>query len=93
MAYSTSNPPALITQGIAGFFRIWAYKTTDAASVVRTSNYITNGYVLGLRKGDLLLHVDTDASPITQQMFIVNDCTPTLCDLSDGTAIGATDTD
>lgn len=93
MAYSTSNPPALISQGIAGFFRIWAYKTTDAMTAVRVSNYISNGWTLGLRKGDLLLAVKTDAAPITQQMFIVNDCTPTLCDLSDGTAITATDTD
>lgn len=93
MAYSTANPPALISQGIAGFFRIWAYKTTDAATVVRTSNYISNGWTLGMRKGDIVMAIDTDAAPISLQIMIVNDCTPTLCDLSDGTAVTATDTD
>jgi hypothetical protein len=93
MAYSTANPPALLSQGIGGFHRIWSYKTTDAATVVRTSNYITNGYQLGLRKGDLVMAIDTDAAPISMQFMIVNECTPTVCDLSDGTAVTATDTD
>lgn len=93
MAYSTSNPPALISQGIGGFARLWFYKTTDAATLVRVSNYISNGWNLGLRKGDLLIAVDTDAAPISMQMMIVNESSPTVCDLSDGLAVTATDTD
>lgn len=93
MAYSTSNPPALLTQGIGGFSRIWVYKSVDAVTLVRVSGYITNGWTLGMRAGDLVLVVDTDASPITMQMCIVTSATPTAVDLSDGVAVTATDTD
>jgi hypothetical protein len=94
MAYSTSNPPALISQGIGGGARrIWVYASTDAATAVRVSNYISNGYKLGMRKGDLVIQTDTDASPISMQLMIVTECTSTVCDLSDGVAVTATDTD
>ena len=93
MAYSTLNPPALIAQGIGETLRLWVLKGTDAVTAVRVSNYISDGFKRGLRKGDLLLYVKTDASPITSQMMIVNESTTTVCDLSDGTAITATDTD
>lgn len=93
MAYSTSNPPMLISSGLGGGFNLWAYKSTDAASAVRVSGYITDGYDLGMRAGDILMMVDTDASPIAAQMMIVTSATATAVDLSDGTAITATDTD
>ncbi len=93
MAYSQSNPPALISQGIGGFFRQWVYKSTDAASAVRVSGYFTDGWQLGMRQGDLVLVVDTDASPITMQMMIVTSATSSAVDLSDGVAVTATDTD
>lgn len=93
MAYATTNPPALISQGIGSGFKMWAYRSTDAVTVVRVSNYISNGYKLGMRVGDLVIVVDTDASPITMQLMIVTQCTTTLCDLSDGVAVTATDTD
>lgn len=91
MAYSTTNPPELVvgTQG----FRIWAYKSTDAASAVRASGYFTNGYGLGMRAGDLVIVIDTDASPIAMQLCIVTSATASAVDLSDGTAVTATDTD
>lgn len=93
MAYSTSNPPALISQGIGGNFGVWAYKSTDAATAVRVSGYFTNGYDLGMRAGDIVHVVDTDASPIAMQAMIVTEATASTVDLSDGTAITATDTD
>lgn len=93
MAYSTSNPPALIAEGVGGNFRLWAYKSTDAPAAVRVSGYITDGYALGMRAGDLVLVVDTDASPITLQLMIVTSATASAVDLSDGTAVTATDTD
>ena len=91
MAYATTNPPELVvgTQG----FRIWAYKSTDAASAVRASGCFTNGYGLGMRAGDLVIVIDTDASPIAMQLCIVTSATASAVDLSDGTAVTATDTD
>lgn len=91
--YSTSNPPALLAQGIGGHLRMWAYRSTDAASAVRVSGYFTNGWQLGMRAGDLVLVVDTDASPIAMQMMIVTSAVAGTVDLSDGLAVTATDTD
>lgn len=93
MAYATSNPPALISQGIGGFWRLWAYKSTDAATAVRVSGYFTNGWALGMRQGDAVMVIDTDASPIAMQICIVTSATSTAVDLSDGVAVTATDTD
>ncbi len=93
MAYSTSNPPCLISQGIGGFWRTWVYKSTDAVTAVRVSGYFTDGWKLGMRAGDVIFVVDTDASPITMQVAIVTSATASAVDLSDGTAITATDTD
>jgi hypothetical protein len=94
MAYSTSNPPALISQGIGSVWRLWIYKSTDAATAVRVSGYFTNGWSLGMRAGDLVAVVDTDASPIAMQLCIVTSASRAAgVDLSDGVAVTATDTD
>lgn len=93
MAYSTSSPPALIAGTIGGTYRLWLYKNTDAVSAVRVAGYITNGGALGMKAGDLLLYVKTDASPISTQMMIVSAISSGAADLSDGTAIVATNTD
>lgn len=93
MAYATSNPPYLISQGVGSGRKFWAYSSTDAATVVRVTGYITNGYDLGMRKGDLVMVVDSDASPIAMQLMIVTEATATTTDLSDGVAVTATDSD
>jgi len=63
MAYSTSNPPKLVmgTFGPTGG-NVWAYSSTDAASVVRVTGYITNGGDLGMKKGDIVIVTDSDAA-------------------------------
>lgn len=96
MAYSTSNPPICITPGAlantnAG--RIWFYSSTDAVTVVRVSGYFANGYDLGMRKGDLVIVLDNDASPITGSWCWVTEATTSTTDLSDGVTITGTDSD
>jgi hypothetical protein len=91
MSYSTSNPPRLVTQGIAGL-RVWEYASTDASTVVDASGYFTNGYDLGMRAGDSVRVVDTDASPVAVTMHTVN-VSGTTIDLSDGVSIGSTNSD
>ena len=91
MAYATSNPPHCLVN--TPNFRLWVYKSTDNAAAVRASGYITNGYDLGMRAGDIVMMVDTDASPIAAQMMIVTSAVSGTVDLSDGTAIVATDSD
>lgn len=108
MAYSTSNPPSLVTQGIAKTFsstsgasttsqqpRLWFYSSTDAATTVRVIGYITNARDLGMCVGDIVMAVDNDASPISVQYMVVSAINQTTGagDLSDGTAITATNTD
>jgi hypothetical protein len=93
MAYSTSTPPVLLAQGIMGGNSLWTYASTDAATAVRVSGYIANGWELGMRAGDLVMAVDTDASPIATQLMIVTSALSGTVDLSDGTAVTATDTD
>ena len=93
MAYSTTNPPMLICGALGGVFNMWAYKSTDAATAVRVSGYFTNGAALGMKKGDLVQVIDTDASPSAMQMMIVTSDTSGVIDLSDGTAVVATDSD
>ncbi len=94
MAYDVSNPPLSISQGIGGdCHRIYSYKSVDPATDVRAAGYFTNGWDLGMRAGDLVNVVDTDASPIALQVMIVSSASATGgVDLSDGTAIGATNT-
>lgn len=93
MAYATSNPPYLVASGVGSARRIWFYASTDAVTDVRVSGYFTDGWSLGMRAGDLVFVIDTDASPIAMQACIVTSATSSAVDLSDGTAITATDSD
>lgn len=61
MAYSTSNPPALVTQRVgANSGAIWMYLSTDAAATVNGANYFSNGDELGMKVNDSVRIVDTD---------------------------------
>lgn len=69
MSYSTSNPPALIAQGISrgtgAATRIWQYTDGDALSAVSAINYISNATDLGLKAGDRVIHDDTGNNAVT----------------------------
>ena len=95
MTYSVSNPPALTGRGsLKGDNQEWLYRSTDAATDVRVSGYITNAAALGMRVGDTVKVVKTDASPIAVQLMnVVAISAAGAADLSDGTAITATNTD
>lgn len=70
MAYSTANRPYLIVPAVAGGFggtilasvpgssdcggNVWAYRSSDAPATVAGANYFTDGFKLGMRKGDIL---------------------------------------
>lgn len=91
MAYSTDNPPFLMSQGLQGDGKAWMYKSADALSDVRVAGYFSNGYDLGMRAGDTVTIVDTDTSATS--ISFVNAATSTSVDLADGTALTATDSD
>lgn len=88
MSYSTSNPPYLIMQAMAGK-RIWGYDSEDGASDVDASGYFTNGYALGMRHNDLIFVTDTNASPTITTSHLVN-VTTTTVNLSEGVTLGTT---
>lgn len=92
MAYSTSNPPVCVVAQLN--FRHWVYKSTDAATVVRVADYISNADDLGMQVGDTVTVIDTDASPVAVTLMnVVSVTAGGAADLSDGTAIAATNTD
>jgi hypothetical protein len=97
MAYEVSNPPFLIAQGVGNSRKVWMYVDGDAITDVRVSGYFTNGYSLGMRAKDIIIVVDDDASPISAQICVVNASSKSgsteTVDISDGTAITATDSD
>lgn len=60
MAYSTSNPPHLISQGIgASGPRFWSYSSADAEAAFDDTDYITNAKALGMQTGDVVIIRDT----------------------------------
>lgn len=97
MGYSTSNPPVLVVQSLGGTGpSIWTLTGTDADTAVDASGYITNGGNLGMAAGDVVFYTKTDASPIATFMFnvtTVSATAPGATDLSNSTAITATNSD
>jgi hypothetical protein len=89
MSYSTSNPPTLAFQSIAGV-RVWTYATTDPKETVDSDAYFTNGYDLGFKAGDLIMvKCSDDANPewVTSTILTV---ASTTCDIGTPTVIGST---
>ena len=93
MAYSTSSPPKLIAQAIGGGSQVWYYETTDASTVVDGANYFTNGGDLGMALYAHVYAMDTDASPLSSQIMMVNATGNGTTDLNNGVAVTATDSD
>ena len=94
MAYSTSNPPILVAQGIGGAGpKIYVTNNDDAAATVRANGYITNADDLGMAVGDVLIHEDLSAELVVT--YRVDSVTAGGAgDLADATTIGsATDSD
>lgn len=94
MAYSTNNPPALVTQmvGKNGGSK-WMYDSADAATVVRADGYITNGADLGMKVGDSVEQIDTVGGAVSHLYTVVAVNANGSVNLSDGTAVVTTNTD
>jgi hypothetical protein len=72
MAYSATLPPKLLVGALGGpGGNIWYYASVDDAATVRAANYVTNAQALGMAVGDVVLHKDTDASPITLGISVI----------------------
>lgn len=92
MAYSTANPPVLTEGGglTNATFRVWAYQSTDASTVVRVTGYITNGRELGMEVGDIVNALDTSTGIVTVHRVVTVASTGAgAVDLGDATTIGS----
>lgn len=91
MAYSASNPPALIAQKIGGGGRVYLWETAEAAGTVDANDYIENGYALGMRASDTVLVVDTN-TPLTTMHRVESATAGGAADLAVGTTVGSATT-
>jgi len=89
MAYATTNPPILVSRGIAGYGNVWHYSSADAAATVDGDGYITDGDALGMKVNDMVLVVDT-ATPLVTSHRVASVTSGGAADLADGTTIGST---
>ena len=72
MAYSSTNPPMLVSQRFGGNGPgLWSYKSTDAIATVAGSSYFSNGFALGMQVGDLVAVLNT-ASTLGSIGYISN---------------------
>lgn len=93
MAYATTNPPRMMVASTGtDTASWWSYYSTDAATAVRVTGYITDGDDLGMKVGDLVFQSSSDAS-VAHIYTVVSVAAGGAADLSDGTAIVVTDTD
>lgn len=86
MAYSISNPPSLIAQGVARGTdlqsRVWEYSSADDLATVTGINYVHNATELSLKAGDRVIYNDTGDGTTTDLTAVAGATT--------GTASGAT---
>ena len=60
MAYSVLTPLALAAQRVgANGGAIWIYKSTDDLAAVTAADYVSDGFDLGLKAGDIVHHIDS----------------------------------
>lgn len=69
MAYSSTNPVQLHSQGMAGL-RIWAFSCTEGTTVALTSTgYFTDGVARGMKLADLIIAYGSSTS--SSQVFAI----------------------
>lgn len=70
--YTSSTLNMILEGGIGGGApAIWTHTSSDAASLVQVSGYITDGGSRGMKVGDIVYHTDSDASPPLMSMLTV----------------------
>ena len=91
MAYSATGLTPIGGQSKAGNApQMWAYTSTDAATVIRVVGYFNSAAGL-LKVGDLM-YIRDSATP-TASLVIVLSNASSVVDVSDGTAISVADAD
>lgn len=62
MAYGSTNPPALLVGRVGDDNpSLWTYQSTHTPAEVAAAGFVSNGYDLGMKRGDaVLVHQSTD---------------------------------
>ena len=82
MTYATSNPPRCVSQSVgASGGDLWVYKDGDSLDDVGDVDYVTNAADLGMKAGDLVVHIDE--TDLVTNLLTVN------AHRTNGTASGA----
>lgn len=95
MAYSTANPPILVSSGLNNTTAPaeWRHQSADAGATVDTDGFVTNGFDLGMKVGDLFVHRDTGTDIVTTHVVKTLNANGSV-DLTDTTTTASgTDTD
>lgn len=95
MAYSTSNPPSLLLSQAGGTFKQWFYSSSDAASVVDASSYISDGQAHGMALGDQVIvrEAVSTTRKLTSHVVVSLSTATDGVDLSNGVSIGTSTSD
>ena len=71
MAYSTSNPPRLISQGAgASTGSLWHYTDGDALATVIGADYFSNGDGLGMKANDTVIVTDETLGQVVTDCIV-----------------------
>ena len=99
MAYVSSELRLLVStlSSNAGTPQVWSLQGTDAVSTVRGANFVSDADSRGMRKGDIVLYtkwdnITTKATCQGHSILSVLTVGSSGADLSDGTAVDATNT-
>jgi hypothetical protein len=100
MAYVSSELRLLVStlSSNAGTPQLWSLQGVDAVTDVDAANFISDAESRGMRKGDIVLYtkwdnISTKATCQGHHIFSVISVASTGADLSNGTAVTATNSD
>lgn len=90
-ASSIANPPRCLTAGMWGARstgclpssvhgqNVWLYNTTDSSTDLCTANWFSDGKVLGMHEGDLIMGAFTTGSSAAAYIGIIGAVTTAGC--------------
>lgn len=98
MAYVPAELRLMVPSMKADSPQLWSLQGTDAVTDVDAANFITDALTRGMRKGDIILYtkwdnISTKATCQGHHIFSVLTVASTGADLSNGTAVTATNSD
>lgn len=97
MAYVATQLRLMVPSMNADSPQLWTLQGVDAVSTVRGANFVSDAQARGLRKGDIVLYtkwdnISTKATCQGHTLLTVLTVGSSGADLSDGTAVDATNT-